>query len=232
MGGARKTVAGAEPAGAAFYILPSGVRRRRFGLTLRRPRRRREEEFRAILFTRDVQKAYEYPIKSADLNRKVLAFREVAQDARLDPRPLAEDLYKIVVGPMAEDLRQPEAQTLMWSLDGDLRYLPLAALYDGKQYLIEQYRVSVMTLASEMRLKDRPDAKWKVAGFGVTRASAEAPALPWVSSELAGIIATKPGDAGVLAGEIELDDAFTQQAMKETLRKHYPVVHIASHFRF
>ncbi len=191
-----------------------------------------EDKFRAILRTPDVQKAYEYPIKAADLNRKILEFRQVAQYPELDPRPLAEELYKIVVGPMAEDLRQARAQTLMWSLDGALRYLPLAALYDGKRYLIESYRVSVMTLASDTRLKDRPDAEWKAAGFGVTKAYADAPALPWVSAELAGIIASKPGDAGVLAGEVELDGAFTQQAMRETLLKRYPVVHIASHFRF
>jgi CHAT domain-containing protein len=120
----------------------------------------------------------------------------------------------------------------MWSLDGVLRYLPLAALYDGKQYLIERYRVSVMTLASNARLNDRPDTKWKGAGFGVTKAYEGLPPLPLVSAELAGIIATKPGDTGVLAGEIKLDGAFTPQAMRQTLLKGYAVVHIASHFRF
>ena len=133
---------------------------------------------------------------------------------------------------MAEDLRQAHARTLMWDLDGILRYVPLAALWDGRQYLIEQYRVSVMTLASNARLKDKPDAEWKAAGFGVTKAFAGSAALPSVSAELAGIIAVKPGDPGVLRGEIELDGQFTQQSMRETLRKRYPVVHIASHFRF
>src|ERR1022692_4840968 len=191
-----------------------------------------EDKFRAILRTPDVQKAYEYPIRAADLNRKVLAFRQVARDPKLDPRPLGEELYKIVVGPMAEDLRQAKAQTLMWSLDGVLRYLPLAALYDGKQYLIERYRVSVMTLASNARLNDRPDTKWKGAGFGVTKAYEGLPPLPLVSAELAGIIATKPGDTGVLAGEIKLNGTFTEQSMRQTLLKGYAVVHIASHFRF
>jgi CHAT domain-containing protein len=191
-----------------------------------------DDKFRAILRTPDVQKAYEYAIPGADLNSKVLAFREVVRNPKLDPRPLAEELYKIVVGPMAEDLRQAKAQTLMWSLDGTLRYLPLAALYDGKQYLIERYRVSVMTLASNARLKDRPDREWRAAGFGVTKETESAPALPSVSAELAGIIAGKPGEAGVMAGEIKLDGDFTAQAMRETLRKRYPVVHIASHFRF
>src|ERR1039457_4917256 len=191
-----------------------------------------EDKFRAILRTPDVQKAYEYPIRAADLNRKVLAFRQVARDPKLDPRPLGEELYKIVVGPMAEDLRQTKAQTLIWSLDGVLRYLPLAALYDGKQYLIERYRVSVMTLASNTRLLARPDPEWKGAGFGVTKAYEGLPPLPLVSAELAGIIATKPGDAGVLAGEIKLNGTFTEQSMRQTLLKGYAVVHIASHFRF
>jgi len=191
-----------------------------------------EDKFSVILRTADAQKAYEYPIRAADLNRKILEFRQVVQDPALDPRPLAEELYKILIAGMADDLRQAKAQTLMWSLDGALRYVPLAALYDGKQYLIEQYRVSVMTLASNTRLKDRPDQEWKAAGFGVTKAFEDAPALPSVSSELRGIITTKPGDGGVLAGEIELDGQFTQQSMRQTLLKRYPVVHIASHFRF
>jgi CHAT domain-containing protein/Tfp pilus assembly protein PilF len=190
------------------------------------------DKFRLILRTPDAQKAYEYSISAVDLNRKVLEFRQVVRDPNLDPRPLALELYNILVAPMADDLRQAHARTLMWSLDGSLRYLPLGALWDGHQYLIEQYRASVMTLASNSRLKDKPDAEWKAAGFGVTRAFADSPALPSVSSELAGIIAVNPGDRGVLSGEIELDDRFTQQSLRDTLRKRYQVVHIASHFRF
>ena len=191
-----------------------------------------EDKFRAILRTPDVQKAYEYPITEADLNRKVAEFRQVLQDPKLDPRPLAAELYQILVGPMAEDLRQAHAQTLMWSLDGTLRYLPISALFDGQQYLIERFRVSVMTLASTARLKDVPDVKRMGVGFGVTKESEDAPALPWVSDELAGIIAIKPGDAGALPGEVELDGAFTQQSMRQELLKRFAVVHIASHFRF
>jgi CHAT domain-containing protein len=191
-----------------------------------------DHKFHAILRTPDASKAYEYPIKAADLNRKILEFREVIQDPKLDPRPLAQELYKILIAGMADDLRQAKAQTLMWSLDGALRYVPLAALYDGKQYVIEQYGVSVMTLASNARLKDRPDQEWRVAGFGVTKGFEGASALPSVSAELAGIITTTPGDGGVLTGEIELDDQFTRPNMRQMLLKRYPVVHIASHFSF
>jgi len=36
----------------------------------------------------------------------------------------------------------------------------------------------------------------------------------------------------ILHGEIKLDGQFTEASMRETLLKRYPVVHIASHFRF
>jgi CHAT domain-containing protein len=89
-----------------------------------------------------------------------------------------------------------------------------------------------MTLASKSRLKDPPAREWQAAGFGVTKGFEDASALPSVSSELNGIITTRPGDGGVLTGEIKLDDQFTQQSMRDTLHKRYPVIHIASHFRF
>ena len=184
-----------------------------------------EDKFHLILRTPDAQKAYEVPIKAADLNRKVFEFREALGDPKIDPRPLAQELYQILIAPIASDLRQAKAQTLMWSLDGALRYVPIAALYDGQQYLIEQYRVSVMTLASNARLKDRPDSTWSAAGFGVTKKHDDSAALPEVAAELEGV-------REILHGEIKLDEQFTEGSMRATLLKRYPVVHIASHFRF
>jgi CHAT domain-containing protein/uncharacterized protein HemY len=190
-----------------------------------------EDKYRAILVTPDVQRAYEYPIKAVDLNRKVLAFRQATEDPKLDPRPQGQEMYKILVANIADDLKQAKAETVMWSLDGALRYLPVAALYDGKQYLVEQYALSVFTPASNARLKDRPDRDWTAAGFGVTKAHEGASALPDVATELSNIIAEKRGQA-ILQGEVRLDDQFTEDTMRQTLLKHYPVVHIASHFRF
>lgn len=190
-----------------------------------------DDKYRSILVTPDVQKAYEYPIKASDLNRKILDFRQVAENPTVDPRPKGQELYNILLANLAEDLKQAKAKTVMWSLDGALRYLPVAALYDGKRYLVEEYGISVFTPASNARLKDRPDRDWTAAGFGVTRPHEGASALPDVAIELTSIIAEKPGQ-GILRGEVKLDDQFTQDAMRQTLLKHYPVVHIASHFRF
>ena len=191
------------------------------------------DKYRVILTTADFQKGYEYPIKAADLNRKVLEFREVLQNPKYDPLPLAQELYKILVGPVAKDLQGAKAEVLMWSLDGVLRYLPVAALHDGKQYLVEQYRNTVFTPASQSRLLLEPGRKWTALGLGVSKAQSEGiPALPGVVEEMHGIIREAGSNTGVLPGTIKLDEAFTQEVMLTELRKRNPVVHIASHFQF
>ena len=193
-----------------------------------------DKTYRVILITPDTQVARDYPITAADLNRKVLALREALRTPLVDPRPLAQELYKILVDPVANDLRGAQAQTLMWSLDGVLRYLPVAALYDGEAYLVERYRHVMFTPASQARLKDTPQTMWKVLGLGVSQAHGDFAALPGVVEELQGIIRDE-GQAvstGVLPGALKLDAAFTAPAMRAALRQRYAVVHIASHFHF
>jgi CHAT domain-containing protein len=193
-----------------------------------------EKTYRVILITPHAQVAREYPIAAADLNRKVLAFREALRTPVVDPRPLAQELYTILVAPVARDLKGAQAQTLMWSLDGVLRYLPVAALHDGETYLVERYRHVMFTPASQARLKDAPQATWKGLGLGVSQAHGDFVALPGVVEELQGIIrdAGQAASTGVLPGALKLDAAFTAPAMRAALRQRYPVVHIASHFHF
>ncbi|HZS47274.1 MAG TPA: tetratricopeptide repeat protein [Blastocatellia bacterium] len=192
-----------------------------------------DDKYNVILTTPDFQKGYEYPIKGTDLNRKVLEFREVLQNPKLDPLPLAQELYKILVGPVAKDLKTAKAETLMWSLDGVLRYVPMAALHDGKQYMVEKYCNVVFTPASQARLKDVPSRQWKVLGLGVTKAHGEhIPALPGVKEEMQGIVRDADDPAGVLPGIVKLDEAFTEEAMLTGLRQRPTVVHVASHFQF
>jgi len=193
-----------------------------------------EKTYRVILITPDTQIAREYPITAADLNRKVLALREALRTPAVDPRPLAQELYRILVAPVASNLKGARARTLMWSLDGVLRYLPVAALHDGEAYLVERYRHVLFTPASQARLKDAPQATWKGLGLGVSKAHGEFVALPGVVEELQSIIrsAGQPASTGVLPGVLKLDAAFTALAMRTALRQRYPVVHIASHFHF
>lgn len=195
-----------------------------------------EDEYTVILFTQDVPVSRKYKIKAVDLNRKIMAFRQILEDPNRDPLPLAQELYKIIIGPIASNLKAIEAKTLMWSFDGLLRYVPVAALHDGEKYMVERYQNVVFTPASYARLRDRNAQRdWHVLGLGVTKAVDKYPALPGVKEELSGIVRregeTETG-VGVMPGVVLLDDDFTEEGMEQALLRKYQVVHIASHFNF
>jgi CHAT domain-containing protein/Tfp pilus assembly protein PilF len=191
-----------------------------------------ETKLHIILITPDIVIAREYPIGRAALEKKIVAFREALQDPNGDLRPQAQELYKILIGPIATDLDGANAQTLMWSLDGKLRYLPIAALYDGNKYLVQRYRNVEFTLASRTRLTETPAAGWKALGMGVSKAEPGFVALPSVPEELRDIVRDEnsKSDVGVLPGKVLLNESFTEDKLKDSLRVSYPVVHIASHF--
>ena len=193
-----------------------------------------EDRYHVILITPEIQKPFTYEIKAAELNRKIQEFRNVLMNPRLDPAPLSRDLYKILVGPVEGALQDAQAKTLMWSLDGALRYVPIAALNDGHQYLVEKYDLTIFTPASHSRLERPAPAKWRGLGLGVSKGPNP---LPNVTSELHSVIhddTDADSEGGVVSGKILLDESFTKDAMKDALQhgKGYSLVHVASHFRF
>ncbi len=195
-----------------------------------------EKSYRVMLFTSGVPIAGKSDIKESVLNRKIMKFREALQDPTTTEKeflPLAQDLYNILVGPVANDLKATKAKTLLWSFDGALRYVPVAVLHDGEKYLVERYRNVVLTPATLPRLANTPSlSPQRALGLGVSLAYGNHPGLPGVEEELSGII-RDPADLnarGALPGVILLNGKFTEGAMMKALQEGYTVIHIASHF--
>jgi CHAT domain-containing protein len=173
--------------------------------------------------------AREAMIQRAQLNELILSFRKTLSNPNLDPEIQAEVLYRLLIAPIAADLRQAGAKTLMLDLDDTLRYLPFAALNDGKHYLIEDMALVMVTEAVRDKLAKQPgETPWTVWGLGLTKAGPGYDALPYAGVELNGIA----GQQGVLTGKVMLDKAFTEVALRDGLDQSYPIVHIASHFQF
>jgi CHAT domain-containing protein/Tfp pilus assembly protein PilF len=193
-----------------------------------------EKKVRIILTTPKVQLAREAVIPAKELNRKIAEFRRVLQNPSLDPRPQAQALYQLLIAPVTDDLKLANAKTLMVSLDGSLRYLPMGALYDSKAYLAERYPLAMYTEVAKDKLREKPEAQWKVAGLGITHKIGEFAALPSVQQELDGIIyvGSHKSAGGVLPGDIYVDKDFDQARFHDVLDRAYPVIHIASHFVF
>jgi CHAT domain-containing protein len=184
----------------------------------------------AIFFTTpNVVLERETIIKREDLNELIRGFRATLSNPMQDPVPQATALYKLLIEPIADDLRQAGAKTLMLSLDDTLRYLPFAALYDGHGYLVENLSVVIVTEAVRDKLGAPPsDQAWSVWGLGVTKGGSGYDPLPYAGVELNGIA----GKNGILTGSVLLDSAFNESSLRDGLDQGYPIIHIASHFQF
>lgn len=182
-------------------------------------------------------------LNATNLNRLIIEFYTVLQTPeREDPRRIGKKLYDIILKPAEPELMKIGAQTLLWSLDGRLRYVPMAALSpDGKSYLVEHYQNVVFTRAESRRMIRPVSPNWTGTGFGSSREqkvklSADEqvsfPALPFVKVELQTIFGKNPGSNPILPGVIISDDRFTETAFYEAMKARRPVAHIASHFSF
>jgi CHAT domain-containing protein len=193
------------------------------------------DRLQILVTTPTVQAPHTIEITAAKLNALVGEFRNAVKDVRLDPRPAGQKLYEVLVKPIEEDLAGAKAKTLLWSLDGTLRYVPISALWDGKQYLVERFQNVVITLASRSKISrdPLPVSQWRGLGLGVSKGWGNFPPLAAVPDELKGIIRQENGadERGVLVGRRLLDQEFTRSNLERALGR-YSVIHIASHFDF
>ena len=191
------------------------------------------DKLHILVTTPAAQLHREVKLGAAEINRLVFQYRDILQAPTRDPLPAAQALYQVLIAPIAADLAQADARTLMLSLDGALRYLPFAALNDGKDYLVARYGFALYTPAGRGALERAPQASWRIAGLGVSRGAEGWSPLPAVPVELDEIVRSGPDDqAGILPGRTLLDDGFSADALAAALEDGPPVVHIASHFNF
>ncbi len=186
-----------------------------------------------VLVTPNGKTAYSTSIQAAKLNALAMSFRETLTNPKLDPLPLAGQLYDILVRPVAAELTATRTTTLLWSFDGVMRYVPVAALHDGQGYLVEKYQNVLFTRESLERLLDEPATNVTGVGFGVASKVGNFNALPAVAEELRGIFIDDraAAEGGVIPGRVSIDASFTEAAFEQALQDGYGIVHVATHFQ-
>ena len=169
----------------------------------------------------------EVALPKAELSRLVFDALESIETVSPDAKDKLSALYAVIFAPVDQALRDSGTQVVMLNLDGVLRYVPFAALYDGQGYLVERYAFALYSTAVPTQFETAPRAPKATAGFGVTQAHEGFSALPGVAKELDTIFG---GASAVLAGETELDADFDERSLKRALLGKPTILHIASHF--
>jgi CHAT domain-containing protein len=165
-----------------------------------------------------------------------MAFRNVLDNPGKDAIPAARALYDVLWRPIASDITRLGAVNVMLSLDGPVRYIPMGALHDGKDWLAARYNLSLFMPAALGKITQRPNPVWNVFTAGVSKSrrvddgfgtQVDFSPLPGVSRELSRI-----GSVMRTGSATCLDDSFTLDAFKLGLLSQPRVVHLASHFQF
>lgn len=137
-----------------------------------------------------------------------------------------QQLYDWLIRPLETDLTQSQVKTLVFVLDGVLQGVPLAALHDGQQYLIEKYSLALtpgLQLLPPRSLT--PEQLGTLAG-GLSEARQGFSALPGVAQEIQQISTLVPTN-------ILLDQTFTRTQLINKLESvSFPIVHLATHGQF
>lgn len=143
-----------------------------------------------------------------------------------ETQSLSKQVYDWLVQPAQADLAKSQIETLVFVLDGSLRNIPMAALYDGKQYLVEKYAIALtpgLQLLAPTSLSQR---QIKALAAGITEARQGFPALTNVALELNQLEAEVPT-------KIILNQKFTDKTFQQEISSlSLPIVHLATHGQF
>lgn len=144
---------------------------------------------------------------------------------------LGQNIYNWLVQPFAEDLEREQINTLVFVQDGLLRSVPMAALHDGEQFLIQKYAIATTPSLNLTSSTTANRQELKALALGLSEPSQvdnkSFPPLPNVKAEIEQVQNIFAESTGVL------NDRFTRDRLAAELAEtSYPIVHIATHGQF
>ncbi|NEQ52072.1 MAG: CHAT domain-containing protein, partial [Leptolyngbya sp. SIO3F4] len=174
-------------------------------------------------------------VKRTDLNRAIGNLRYALEAPDRDAITPAQKLYDWLIRPIEADLQQANAKTIIYSPDLRLRYVPLATLHDGDEWLVENYKVNNITATSLDDLNAIPtqagDVTVLAAAFSegthtvkVGKQTISHSGLSFTEPEIESLAKAIPGTVQ------RLNEAFNPNIIYEM--DDYHIIHLATHAAF
>ncbi|MEH1996152.1 CHAT domain-containing protein [Nostoc sp.] len=139
----------------------------------------------------------------------------------------SQQLYRWIVAPLEADLQARGINNLVFLPDIGLRSTPMAALHDGKGFLVEKYSIGLMPSLSLTNTLYKDIKKSQVLALGVSQSTQGQEPLPAVPLELSTLVSK------LWQGKLLLDKQATLENLK-TIRRQQPfgIIHMATHADF
>ena len=166
------------------------------------------------------------------INEEINQFRMELENFYLKfDTSLGQNIYSWLIQPFAEDLQREQITTLVFIQDGLLRSIPMSALHDGEQFLIQKYAIATTPSLNLIGPTTLERQNLKVLALGLSEASQvddrPFPPLPNVETEITSVESIFEESTGLLNNNFSRD-----RLQQELAANTYPIVHIATHGQF
>ncbi|WP_434684206.1 tetratricopeptide repeat protein [Pseudanabaena minima] len=146
-----------------------------------------------------------------------------------DFREPSLQLYNLLIKPIEAELVQFNAKTILYAPDGQLRYIPIAALYDGKQLLVEKYQISNLIAYTLSDFTPQPQNTPNIlaGAFGGKAGDRKfgQTALPATVREVQAIANSFQNSVTLI------EEQFSRKAIESKFKNHN-ILHLATHAEF
>ncbi|MCT7988414.1 CHAT domain-containing protein [Laspinema olomoucense] len=199
-----------------------------------------EDRIELILITPDTPPIHRsVAVNKANLSRGITEFRTAltVPSKRANsgiPKIAGKQLYNWLIQPFQSELDRLEVETIIYAPDGLLRYIPLAALYDGEKWLAQRYQINNITAASLTNFNVAPPEQLKILAGAFTQGTYSVEVgtrqlafsgLPFAGKEVENLAATIPGTMKLI--DLDFNRSATTSGMSDR-----NVIHLATHAAF
>ncbi|MGI0485839.1 CHAT domain-containing protein [Pantanalinema rosaneae CENA516] len=193
-----------------------------------------DDRLELVIFTSDrppIRKPV--AISAKQLETEIQTFREQLEGRSPLIKQPAQKLYQSLIQPIEAELQAAEVKTIVYAPDSIMRYVPLAALHDGNQWLAQRYQINYLTALALTPLDPDQNPNPRVLAAALTQdrqltllgKTYTFPALQFTQPEVKNLAQLLPNTTTLI------DQTFN----RANLSQHVPqstILHLATHGMF
>ncbi|NER86216.1 CHAT domain-containing protein [Moorena sp. SIO3A2] len=170
---------------------------------------------------------YSTPLSAEEVEETLSSFKEAVRIVhRRLWRRFSPKIYELLIKPAETKLAKSNIKTIVFVPNSRLGNIPMAALHDGEQYLVEKYAIAVTPALQSLEPQPQKQKPLKALIAGVSESRQGYSPLPFVEVEVKKI-------SSMIPSSILLNQDFTGKALENALNSSYfPIVHLATNGEF